>query len=436
MIAGALNFTLGLQANQFLNTLGASSGKLLGFLGVANTVGAAFNKLWGAVEKGGALKDLAASASLTVKDLYQLQRGFKEVGASADAVPSVINRLRRTLAGGGEANNVLQSLGLDPETIARMNPAQQFEKIATAMAKVNVNARSQAATALFGREGASVIQQIANSGNDFASAMQRASKDAGIWQNVSGAFDAISDKVAEVQAHIETMWATLAGALIQAFNEGHLAETVFDIFATAFNAIGVALPNLLQGGLVKIGESLFRVLETPLIYLQSLLDASVEGWMALFAKIPGLRDALGIPADFKPSSFDDIVANNKKNGLDFFGANTGDMAAFSNDQFKAAFDAAAPLFEALGVRLEDLVAKLPQGSTLAAGVGGGGITSNKNTRSDFTSIEKMGGVFLGMGRGFGGDEARRTADNTKRTADLLLETNTLLQTQKTNFANV
>jgi hypothetical protein len=34
--------------------------------------------------------------------------------------------------------------------------------------------------------------------------------------------------------------------------------------------------------------------------------------------------------------------------------------------------------------------------------------------ADVTAIERMGGVLNGLGRGFGGDEARQTADNTRR----------------------
>jgi hypothetical protein len=61
----------------------------------------------------------------------------------------------------------------------------------------------------------------------------------------------------------------------------------------------------------------------------------------------------------------------------------------------------------------------------------------KGMTTDVTSLEKMGGVLLGLGRGFGGDEAKQTAQNTRRTADLLARTNELLAQQgQENYTNV
>ena len=424
MNAGALNFTLGLQANQFLNGLGASSAKLLGFLGVADGVTATFNKMWSAIEKGGALKDLAASASVTVKDLYQLQRGFKDVGASADAVPSILNRLRRTLAG-GEQNNLLQQLGLDPDTIARMNPAAQFEKISQAMARLNVNARSQAATALFGREGASAVMQIANSGNDFADAMKRASADAGIWDSVSNAFDAIGDKVTELQAHIETMWAQLAGALIQAFNEGRLAELLTDIFTTSIRAAFDALPGLAVGGFVKLGELLIRIFQEAFIVAQTTMDYLVD---QIASRLPGGGAA---------SSFSELLGNNRANtDWNIFGASLTDISDYANSMIASGLAAGGQDLAELSKRLGEFVTRLPQGDRANSNaIGGDGITkSGKSLKTDFTDIEKMGGVLLGLGRGFGGDDARRTADNTRKTAELLGTTNKILGDMATRVA--
>lgn len=443
---GALNFTLGLQANQFLNSLGIASGKLIGFLGVVNGIQAAFGKMWAAVQQGGKLTDLAASASLTVKDLYQLQQAFINVGASADAVPSIINRLRRTLAG-GEQDGLLAQLGLDPAALAGMNPAAQFESVAAALAKIDVNARANAAQQIFGREGAATIQQIANSGNDFASAMQRASADAQTWQNVSGAFDAIADKVTEVQAHIQTLWAQLAGALIQAFNEGQLTEVITDIIVTGFQAGLAVVPAMFA----KLGEILLRTFETPLLYLQAgieyaidqavnnptvrkLLQLSVGG----AAVVAGL-DAAGITSS-QPSTFAEILAARREEGLKFnlgseFGM--GDISDAANSFLNESLGKAGDILGGLSERLGSLAGRLPPGSSGAAGTGAVDFEKSKGMKTDVTDIEKMGGVLLGLGRGFGGDEARQTANNTRRTADLLVKTNDLLtQQSQANYANI
>jgi polyhydroxyalkanoate synthesis regulator phasin len=51
---------------------------------------------------------------------------------------------------------------------------------------------------------------------------------------------------------------------------------------------------------------------------------------------------------------------------------------------------------------------------------------SRGPKTDFTDLEKMGGILNGLGRGFGNDDIRRTADNTAETNKLLAETNAIL----------
>lgn len=56
--------------------------------------------------------------------------------------------------------------------------------------------------------------------------------------------------------------------------------------------------------------------------------------------------------------------------------------------------------------------------------------------SPVTNLERMGAVFSGLGRGFGQDHARATADNTRRTVGLLTEIKSQLSPAAANsFAN-
>jgi hypothetical protein len=419
---GALNFTLGLQANQFLNSANISTKALLGLTAAGAMLNTAFNKMWTAIEQGGALKDLAASASVTVKELYQLQRGFKDVGASADAVPSILNRLRRTLAG-GEQHSLLKSMGLDPKAISQMNPAEQFEKIAAAMARLNVNARSQAATALFGREGAMAVMQIANSGNDFADAIQRATRSAGIWDSVAGAFDEIGDKLSELEADTSAMWAALAGALIRAFQTGRLAEVISDIVSTGFQAGLSVVPALF----VKLGEILLTAFQVPLAYLKTGIDESLESLIfgkSLDPKVAKILEARGFnPADATNLNLTGETFDQKlKQNIDLNRIAIEELIAPAANEFlDESFGSAKEMLAGLFDRITTLAAELDNGSkTRSSAVGSEGFTSSsKSTKPDFTAIEKMGGVLNGLGRGFGGDDARRTADNTRKTAEIL-----------------
>lgn len=418
-MAGVIEYTLGLEANNFLRTLGLASGRVLSFAAIGQTIQSAVGQMWNAIERGGNLNDMAAAASLSVAELYKLRRGFEDVGAAAENVPLVVNKFRRILAS-GDADDVLAQMGLDPKALSKLDAATQLDSVAQALSRLNGQSRSAAAFNLFGREGATVMLQIANSGKDFSDAMGRASADANVWGKVATTFDTISDKVKEIEAHIQTMWATLAGAMIQSFKEGRLADTLFDIFNTVFDAVGAALPDLFIGGLVKIGEILLRVLNTPLIYLQSALDAIIQGWFGIIAQIPGVRDALGIPENFMPEDWDTIVKRNKENGLDFFGANFGDMSTYAQEHIGNGASNAAEIMAKLWERLNNEVGKLP--SEISPTKKGEVVDLSKPDRKkvSVTEIEKMGGILAGIGRGFGGsDFARSTADNTRRSAEIL-----------------
>lgn len=430
MIAGALNFTLGLQANQFLNSLGVASGKLLAFAGIANGIQSAFGKMWGAVQQGGKLTDLAAAASVSVKSLYQLRRGFQEIGASADSVGSVLQRLRTNLSG-GQQDGLLAELGLDANSLRAADPAAQFTRIAAALAKLDATARAGASQKLFGREGALVANMIANSGNAFADAMNRAAGDATIHQNTASTFDEIADKIVEIQSRIDATWALLAGGLIAAFKKQQLPEVLTDIISTSFAAGLAMVPAMF----VKLGEVLLRAFEVPLTYLQAgieyVIDQAVNNprlrqvLMATpsGAAAVGVGDLLGITSG-QPTSFADILKQRQAEGLKFnFGSGEfgmGDISASANELFKGALGNSSGLLGGLQERLIALITGLPQGSTSAAGIGGagglgGGGKSGNNTASAW---ERIGFVLRGGSAG-GNDHARSTAENTRKTNVLL-----------------
>jgi len=418
MTGGALNFTLGLQANQFLNAMGIASGKLVAFMGATQLVTKAFRSMWDAIQQGGKFTDLAAAASISVKELYQLRFAFEQIGASADSVGSVILRMRANLAKGNQ-DDVLTSLGLNPEQLRSMGVTEQFDRIAGSLGKLNATARAGAAQSLFGREGANVAQMIGNSGTAFADAMAAAAKDATVWDQVSNTFDMIADKVTALQRHMETMWAQLAGALIQAFNEGRIGELLTDIFTTALRAAFDALPSLAIGGLVKIGEILLRIVHETWAQFQTMFDYVAE------------KLTLG------SANWDELLQANRDNSWSFFGAGLEDISNYANSKFQSGIEAGAAAFGGLSDRLNEFVARLPQGGALSTGVAGVDFQAAKGMTTDVTSLEKMGGVLLGLGRGFGGDEAKQTAQNTRRTADLLARTNELLAQQgQENYTNV
>ena len=69
---GALEFSLGLQVNKFLEGLGLSAHEILSFTGVVEGCSKVMEHLWQQVEKGAALAELSRRTGESVSSLYQL----------------------------------------------------------------------------------------------------------------------------------------------------------------------------------------------------------------------------------------------------------------------------------------------------------------------------------------------------------------------------
>jgi hypothetical protein len=271
MIAGALEFTLGLQANKFLEELGLAGGKLLSFAGIAEGIKTAFDKMWEAVQEGGKLRNLAVGAGTSVANLYSLQEAFQDIGASADGAAPLIKKMQRTLAD-SDGRDALRSIGLDPDKLKGKESADQIELVAAALAKLNRNRQTQAAFSIFGREGSNSVLQIARSGKEFEEAMRETREDAKIWQLVAEKFHTLNNAVNNISQHLRAGFALAAGALIAAFEKGTMGELIKDTVVTAFEAAVAVLPGVLG----KIGEILLRIFKLPLAYLQAGIEYAIQ----------------------------------------------------------------------------------------------------------------------------------------------------------------
>lgn len=452
MISGALNFTLGLQADSFLRNLNVASGKLLGFVGASASISAAFNKMWASIEQGGKLTDLAASAGVSVKELYQLQRAFEAVGASADSVPAIINRLRRTLAT-GEQNGLLAQLGLDPNSLAGFDPSKQFMMIAAALSKVGENSRAAAAQAIFGREGAATMQQIANSGNDLADAFARAAGDAAIWDRYANRFDAIADTANEIKGHLNTAWAGFTGGIAPAMQQvmDYLNSIDFGGFGARLgNEISLVFESIKLEKFSQYFELSLKSAthEVSKYMLSQIIDWGIAGEAAMNQagkNGPGFWSKLGtgslgvgagllglwnqVGANIGVPGAEEMANKRIQQAYDLFdkiGANDGILMKMSDAFVSGVKGGKNPFAEQLIKLRDDLQQGVDQAfrsetkpnrsssNDLALNFG-----KASRAKSDFTDIEKMGGVLLGLGRGFGDDEARMTAQNTQKIAEIL-----------------
>lgn len=437
-MAGVLSFTLGLETSNFLRNLGVASGGVLSLAAVGNGVQAAFTRLWGAVQQGGNLKDLADAASVSVGTLYQLRRGFEEVGGSADSVGSVLQRLRSNLAG-GQQDNVLASLGLDPESLRRADPVAQMEQITAAMSRLDATSRARVGMNLFGREGAQVASQIANSGDAFATAVAQAAEDARIWQRVAHTFDEIADKVVAIRRHMQTMWAATAGALIKAWQEGNLdtligltfeagMERALMVFNAAVQGMAEILAATLGNG--KLWSGMIEALIASFVNLGTSLSEVLFGPIA---DLLGDREGF----DARQQERRDYAARQGRDAVASLTAGTREaMPAVMSAVRKAWADATAGGVASgqLQKFVDGLLSRMDQGAVKLSGTPEA-IDLTKAGRQDkanFNELEKMGFVFGNAGAV---DYGRDTATNTRKTNELLARIETKLGTSSASFAN-
>jgi hypothetical protein len=318
MNAGTLNFTLGLASNQFLGALRQAGGELAGFIGLTASVGAAFGKMWGAIERGGQLYDASRKSGVGVGALYQVGEALKQIGENADGAMPLMMKLQRTLAG-QEGQSVLRSLGLDPKGIAGSGAEAQIMAIAGALGKMNGSAQASAAFSLFGREGGGTMLAITRSADDFADAMGASARDSEVWARNAERFDAVGDRITAWQGRMNTMFAEAAAAVMDIADviQNAIAETrYFELLGAGFSAVfdyvgnlGAAFLNTLLAGVAKFGEDLVNAM-APAGAFMSGLAASLNAIKPGAGNIlMGASSVLGIRMGMGSSSTYGALAN-------------------------------------------------------------------------------------------------------------------------------
>jgi hypothetical protein len=222
MLAGAIEMTLGLQANQFLQALGMANSSVLSLFGTTQLLQSGFQKVWGAIEKGGALLDLSNRTGDAVGSLYQLQQAFTVAGVGAESVGSVIRKFNMALAGSSEeGENVsaaFKKLGLDPQALSKMGSSEALVKTIDALSKFDKISQTSLSNTIFSRQGGAIMNQIARDAEGFKKTIQETAESAKVWERVALAFDEIGDTVELIKGKISTMWAGIAEGAIPMFN--------------------------------------------------------------------------------------------------------------------------------------------------------------------------------------------------------------------------
>ena len=216
-MAGVLTFTLGLEASKFLDTLNISRGAVLGITGACEGLGKVMERVWGQVEKGGALNDLSKRTGESVENLFKLQKGFTAVGLSAENVGQSIFMMNKSLGGvnemGEDTSSIFAKAGLSVEELKKKGGAGAMQDILGKMAGMNQTSATAFGGKIFGRGGAGDMVQASRQMKDFNDAMAGARAQAQVFQRVAAMFDEIDKAVGKVKAKLDPLFLVVAEKL-------------------------------------------------------------------------------------------------------------------------------------------------------------------------------------------------------------------------------
>ncbi len=297
-MAGALNFTLGLQTASALGNLNNFNAGLNSMLSRATALGGALAGLAGPgagfagigkeISEGGRLFDTSKRTGESVDTLYKLENAFQDIGIAAGNVPGLIGMVQKSLGGvnemGEPTNEVFKSIGLSIEELKNMSADQQLLKIGKALAGLG-KAEAFNIASKISRGGAGDLVQIGRSADDFAEALERAARRAAIMGQNAAAFDRIGDTMRNIKEDSRGLFLNIAvgaapgiqsflntleridlsgfgknigdalAASAQAFKEGHFGEFASAGMSAAFEKSSLFFSNLIADPALYSGMS-------------------------------------------------------------------------------------------------------------------------------------------------------------------------------------
>ena len=434
-MAGVLAFTLGLENAEFIEKLGISERVMVSLEVGVEALKTIFEKCWQAIEKGAALNNLHERTGESVSGLYQLQEAFKAVDIGAEAVGGMLFKTQKFLGGvteeGEKTDEILGRMGLTLDGLRKMDAGKTFSVVAEALHKLDRSSAANIAGKLYGREGAGNMIQIANSADQFATAMAHSAKDAQIWQAAAPAFDEISLYVGIIAGHLNTFWAGIAAGAAPAILkvEKALEKIDFGAIGKKFGKVIDSFANIIQAG--QLGGFLELTFETAIQETSNFFLAVIVGW----------ESALGSIAMNFGGNLTSAIVNGIANAMPAFLGIAAYIAnpAVMGPMLKATFAALAKQakdqnpFEAFAAGFKSVESAMPHDrlERLNRVIKAYGTvpapeekeakkekppesTNTEHDKPRFTELEKIG--FVINSGGSRNDHASNTAKNTKDTA--------------------
>ena len=222
------------------------------------------NGVKGVFDMGDELKTLRDRTGASIPFIMDLQKQFKGVGLSGDAVGPMLNTMQRSLTGvnseGEPTNKMFERLGLSTEELSKMSPDEAFKKIGSTIANLKTPAeRTAASLGIFGKAGGAMTAVFAD--ENFGKIGTNLTGSAKVMAENADTFAAISIQLKESGATFKDFFTQIAGkvgapilAIMNAFKGGDFLAGVGEKIGTVLGDGLTILANAIQQG--KIFELL------------------------------------------------------------------------------------------------------------------------------------------------------------------------------------
>ena len=212
-----LEFALGLQVDSFLQKIGLSEGAVFGLVGTFELAAKTFEKAFGAMERGAALKGIATTLGVSVSRLYELQEGLGAVGMEGASVDRLLLVMQKSLSGVNEAGErtevTFSRLGLDIAKLRNQDTIKSITDVAAALAKISPNQATGIAESIFGRFNAEQVLAISRNLTEFQRGMRESAETGALLQRFGDVFRQVVNDTHEISNDILGIWVAIGGEL-------------------------------------------------------------------------------------------------------------------------------------------------------------------------------------------------------------------------------
>jgi hypothetical protein len=236
-------------------------------------------------DAGSALNDASARTGVSVEALSTLSFAANQTGTDLETVEGAIRKMQKALVAGSEENlqaaGTFASLGLSVESLMRLSPDQQFERMAKAIAAIpDPTAKAGAAMQVFGKSGTAIIPLI-----DDMQALSKQARELGLVMSAedAAAADALGDAMDTVGASLKRAANVVGAALAPVLTE--VADTLARVIKTtvdwvAANQALIVTALKVGAGLAAAGAALV-VIGGAIVAIANPIGLVIAGLVAL-----------------------------------------------------------------------------------------------------------------------------------------------------------